>query len=271
MTPPLISDEEFMSTPLKEAAADYFLAVDARLSPLVKRINSCTVQPGSELAEDDDASRTDAVSHQARGLMTVAADNADALSTLMVKARVLPAFAGYSLLRNAIECAGIALWLIGPADSNTRVLRAIQLSYESLKDHRKLEAARVGEKLMGVDPTDPTLKKLVAERDKRPANVGVKLAPPTLTERLESVEEYVTQHAPKQEALIVYWQRGSGLAHGRRHAVWQVSDARVKGSDHAGFQVVMTGDIVELTAHFEAAVNYLEDAVALFEARGTVQ
>ncbi len=74
VTPSLVSDEEFMSTPLKEAAADYFLLVDARLSPLIKRINSFTVQPGSELPEDDNASRTDAVCHRRQCGRTVEPD-----------------------------------------------------------------------------------------------------------------------------------------------------------------------------------------------------
>jgi hypothetical protein len=90
-------------------AAEYFLVVDARLEPLIARLIRFVVQPGSELAADDAASRTDAVSHQARALLSVAADNASTLSRVAVKAEVLPTFAGYALMRIAIECAGVAL------------------------------------------------------------------------------------------------------------------------------------------------------------------
>lgn len=267
--PPLISDDAFKNNSRKEAAADYFLDVDARLEPLISRLNEFKVQPGSALAGDDKASRTDAVSHQVRGLLSVAADNAHALRTVVVEAEVLPAFAGYSLTRNAIECAGVALWLMGPPTRDIRVLRALQLSRESLNDHRRLEATRSGQKHRRLALTDPLLLKLEAERDKRAANVGVSLVAPSITERLEEAEAYVKRRADRQEALVVYWQRGSGLAHGRRHAVWQVSDARLRGSDHAGFQAVMSADIVEMTAHFEGAVNYLEDGIELLERRGT--
>jgi hypothetical protein len=267
--PPLISDDAFKNDPRKEAAADYFLDVDVRLQPLIAQLNAFKVQPGSAFADDDKASRTDAVSHQARALLSVAADNALALRSVIVKAEVLPAFAGYSLTRNAIECAGVALWLMGPPSRDTRVLRALQLSRESLNDHRKLEATRAGQKHRRLAPTDPVLLKLEAERDKRAANVGVSLVAPSITERLEEAEMYVKRRADHQEALVVYWQRGSGLAHGRRHAVWQVSDARLRGSDHSGFQAVMSADIVEMTAHFEGAVNYLEDGIRMLERRGT--
>ncbi|WP_243227428.1 hypothetical protein [Microbacterium sp. CIAB417] len=77
------------------------------------------------------------------------------------------------------------------------------------------------------------------------------------------------RRAAHQQALVVYWQRGSGLAHGRRYAVWQVSNARLQGSDRTGFQAVKSADIMEMTDHFEGAVNYLEDGIEMLERRGT--
>ncbi|PPL19803.1 hypothetical protein [Microterricola pindariensis] len=269
MMPPLISEAEFTGSRAKEIAAEYFLALVAQVEPLIDRINGFNVQVDSALESDDQDSRTDAVSHQARALLSVAADNVNTLAAVAVKAVILPAFAGYTLLRNVIECAGVALWLIGPASSDQRVLRALQLSRESLGDQRRLEATKAGGKYAGLAPTDSVLRKLEIERDMRPSNTGARLMPPSITERLEEAEAYVTRHADHQEALVVFWQRASGLAHGRRHAVWNVSDARIRRADHVGFQAVIAADIVALTAHFEAAVNYLEDGVRMLEQRGS--
>ncbi|WP_243227427.1 hypothetical protein [Microbacterium sp. CIAB417] len=125
--PPLISDDAFEDDPRNKAAADYFLDVDTQLRPVISRLNGFKVQPGSAFAGDDEATRTGAISHQASALLSVAADNAHALRSVVVKAKVIPAFAGCSLTRNAIERAGVTLWLMGPPTRDTRVLHALQL------------------------------------------------------------------------------------------------------------------------------------------------
>jgi hypothetical protein len=150
------------------------------------------------------------------------------------------------------------------------VLRALQLSRKSSNDHRRLLATRAGDKHSGLSATDPVLKRIEAERDERPAIAGATLTPPSITERLAIAESFVRRHADSHEALIAYWQLASRLAHGPRHALWQVSDARMRGLDHVGFQAVVTGDIVALTAHYEAAINYIEDGVMMLEARGSI-
>jgi len=268
---PLIPEGEFLNSPDREAAGDRFLAVDERLEPLIARINRFRVQPSSAFAGDDLASLTDAVSHQARALLTVAADNASTLSTVLVKANVLPTFAGFTLLRNAIECAGVALWLMGPNSRDDRVLRALQLSRESLSDLRRFEATVADNKYTGLSPGDPTLLRLVAERDKRPGNVGKSLKTPTVSERLDAAEAFVKRRAADQNTILINWQRASGLTHGRRHALWRNTDARLRGADHIGFQTVVTGDLIAVAAHYEATMNYIEDGLELLESRGGFQ
>ncbi|WP_166871503.1 hypothetical protein [Salinibacterium sp. ZJ450] len=265
---PLISDEEFQHGRGREIAAEYFPLVSEGVEPLIDRLQTFKVQPRSSLAGDDRASTTDAVSHQARGLLSVGADHIKAVSDLLMKADTMPAFAGFTLTRSALECAGVALWLIGPPDRDTRVLRAIQLSRESLNDSRRLAATAAGAKHRGLEPDDPYLKQFEEMRDARPNNAGVTLSAPSITDRLDAAEVFVIRHTPEQETLLMQWQRTSGLAHGRRHSIWQHSNARLHSADHIGFQVRVTGDLVALTAHFESAVNYLEDGISLLEQRG---
>ncbi|WP_292767246.1 hypothetical protein [Microbacterium sp. UBA3486] len=266
---PIITEDKFHHGHAQNVAADYFLVVNERLEPLIKRLNAFDVRAGSSLAGDDRATRSDAVSHQARALLSVAADNASTVATVLVKAEVLPAFAAFTLLRNALECAGVALWLIGPRARDSRILRALQLSRESRNDEQRFEATVAGQKYRGLPDTDAVLQRLIVERDQRPGIFGERLTPPPITDRLAEAQSYITQRSDDQEPLLVQWQRTSGLAHGRRHAVWQTSNARIVSLDHIGFQAMMSGDIVAITAHFEAAVNHLDDGISLLELRGS--
>jgi len=263
------SNEELARQRAIEIASEYFPIASEAIEPLVERIQTFRVQAQSALAGDDVASRTDAVSHQARSLLSVGVDHVKTLSAVMLEGGIIPAFAGFTLIRSALECAGVALWLLGPPDSDLRVLRAIQLSRESLNDSRRLAATSQGTKYRGLAPDDEYLQRFEQMRDSRPANAGKSLVAPSITDRLDAAEFFVTKHSPEQETLLTLWQRTSGLAHGRRHAIWQNSEARPHSADHVGFQVMVRADLVALTAHFESSTRYLDDGVALLELRGS--
>ena len=102
------------------------------------------VEPGSPLSDNDKITHPFPTSFEIRYLLMVAADNLHGLRNMLIEAgegstptmNVLP-FAPYTLLRNAIECAATAIWLIEPKEQHQTVLRTSQFTLEDAKMSNK--------------------------------------------------------------------------------------------------------------------------------------
>lgn len=213
-----------------------------KVDELSSTMRKFRVRGSSALAGDDLATPYETLSSQLETNLQGAFDNVGALSALINDAALLPAFAHFGLLRNALEMIGLGFWLIGPNSRDTRVLRSLQVALEGHRDatHASKELARRPSKL----PTDdPVLLLLEQQRDARPGIAGRSLNPPSISSRLGAAQEFCSD---QPYTILGFWRLTSGAMHGRRsvlkdlleHEILESSDAQVRTSMTSGVIVV---------------------------------
>lgn len=267
MTPPLVDRD-----PLdEERAGQLILEANERIEPLVNFMQRFAVASGTSLAGDDSATAYDPLSNQVRSLLSVALDNMQAFSALLIRAEVLPAFAGHALMRNALEGAGLSLWLLGPTARDERVIRALQNSYESRFDLHTLHAEIHDTAFVRPDTGDRVYDRLAELRDARPNLAGRSLRPQAISKRLALAEPHVTRQSEDQLRLVTLWRITSGITHGRRDIIWQVIDGELASTTSTGAEMRMTAGVSQVASFFVATVNYLQDGVRLLQERNTAR
>jgi hypothetical protein len=211
------------------------------------------VRPGTALAGDDAATPYESVSQHLRTYVGVALDNLKTVRLIIQDARTVPMSSHFGLLRNALEAVGVATWVVGPGPRDLRVLRSLQLSWENRKDIYGLEATMQG--TSGRLPADdPIVLRLQEIRDARPPLRGVSLKPPTITNRLHAAQSFT---APYDFPLLVAWKLTSGIAHGRRSAMYHLLDREVMSTDERGARVNMTSSFGAVAGLYRVSLHYL--------------
>ncbi len=139
---------DFPDLPRQESVEDEVRARHAlfeafgMVETLHAQFRDYSVRSGTALAGDDVATPFEHLSSQIETSIAVAFDNLRTVKLIMQDAATVPAFSHFGLVRNAIEGAGIGLWLLGPTSRGERVLRSLQSSFESRKDLHSLEGGQ---------------------------------------------------------------------------------------------------------------------------------
>jgi len=244
----------------EENARRALFAAFGMVETLHERFRDYSVVSGTALAGDDAATPFEHLSSQVETCIAVAFDNLRSVKLIMQDAGTVPAFSHFGLVRNAIEGAGIGLWLLGPALRDERVLRSLQSSFESRKDIHSLESAIEGT-FVRLPTDDPARVRLEELRDSRPANVGRSLNPPTITDRLKDAQNYSRDSG--DFSLLVVWKMTSGVAHGQRSALYAMLDREVLSTDDVGARINMTSSLSTIAGTYRLAVHYLMDLLVL--------
>lgn len=100
-----------------------------------EKVASFTPKPRSVLGVDDRLTAPLQLSHAAGYAISVAVDNLKALIALVRADAGLTIYqvAQYPLLRSAVEGAALAVWLLGPEDRQTRILRLLQARMDEVR------------------------------------------------------------------------------------------------------------------------------------------
>lgn len=185
-------------------------------------------EPGSLLFEDDQATYPFPISSDVRYLLLVAVDNLSGLRSMILEASEnavptlsLHVFAPYTLIRNAIECASTALWIMEPSDRQERILRLAQFELEDAKKNRAALSAFSGKGDDTFNQKKTIIQKLIEPYEElawKKVNDGFRV-----TELLGIVGSL-----PQLEGTnpLGKWQIASGMAHGKRWAGTLVSDLK---------------------------------------------
>lgn len=186
------------------------------------------VESGSALFINDQATHPFPTSFEVRYLLQVAADNLIGLKNMLIESVeggvptvTMYPFAPYTLLRNAIECAGTALWLIEPKEQHQKVLRTAQFA---LEDAKKNKAALTS--MGGNGDTTYGHKKNIIEKMIGPYN---ELSWKKVNDGFRVTEMLtIVGTIPQLEGLnpLAKWQIASGMAHGKRWAGLLLSDLK---------------------------------------------
>lgn len=185
-------------------------------------------EPGSVLFEDDQVTHPFPFSNGVRYLLVVAVDNLVGLRNMLIESikdgvptlTIYP-FSPYTLLRNAIECAGTAIWLMQPHERHQRILRIAQFE---LEDAKKNKAAL--ETMGGLGDGAFNRKKAIIEEMIAPhselswKNVSAGFRVTDLLASIGTLAQF--------EGLnpLGKWQIASGMAHGKRWAGTLLSDLK---------------------------------------------
>lgn len=185
--------------------------IESALEPLLDPLE------GSPLFMDDSRCPDRTVSGYAYGQLSVAAGCISSLKQMIVHEsddgiylKTNP-FGAYALLRNALDAAAVAMWLLEPADGVLRIKRRMMLAVEEVDKSaafrettgqpstRAERSARLKElaRLAGLEGWDPLSK-------------DGKL--PSTTQILRDLE---TLHSNKVIPWLAAWQLASGHAHGK--------------------------------------------------------
>lgn len=212
----------------QEYAQALLRLLDANLSLYDEMNRWPKSEPGSLLFEDDQATYPFPISNDVRYLLLVAADNLSGLRSMIVEDTKngvptlnLHVFAPYTLIRNAIECAATALWIMAPAERHERVLRLAQFE---LEDAKKNQAALTA---FGGNGEETFIRKKgiiegiiqpYGELSWKSVANGFRI-----TELLRTIGSL-----PELEGLnpLGKWQIASGMAHGKRWAGTLISDLK---------------------------------------------
>lgn len=211
-----------------------------KVDELGDSIREVRVRSSSALGGDDVATPYETLSSQVETNIQGAIDNVRALSSLMLDAKTLPAFAHFGLLRSALEMIGTGFWLLGPTSRDTRVLRSLQLCLEGRRDSitASNELARLPGKF---PPTDPVKIMLESQRDARPGLTGRSLGAPSVATRLAAAQEFCGE---QPYTILGFWRLTSGAMHGRRATLKDLLEHEILESTDADVRTSMTSGVI---------------------------
>jgi hypothetical protein len=121
----------------EEMAYEQWVRIAQQIDALVEQTQdkgAFAIEPGSDLAADDDKSHPYRVSHSARGFINAGVDHMHSLRVLILDAKILHAASDWTLLRGALEHLAIAFWVLNPVTRSIRIERALQCQAQNFKD-----------------------------------------------------------------------------------------------------------------------------------------
>jgi hypothetical protein len=117
-----------MTDDATELTDDMVAAKWQEIAPLIELVTAriqdpddFTVQPGSQLAEDDADSHPYEVSHCARWCLNAGVDHLHALKLLVIDDNLIHAAASYSLARGALENFAAGFWVLHSDEPAVRI------------------------------------------------------------------------------------------------------------------------------------------------------
>ena len=201
------------TTTLSEADAwKKWYEIAPLLDRMIQRVGTegeFPVLAGSSLAGDDTAASPYQVSHVLRLCLTAAVDHLHAAKVLVVDKRVIHVAAPASLARGALETLAAAYWIVGPAQRDERITRALRWHAKNIQD---ADNAVGSLQLSGHQPLEQKLTKLDSVAAKRGLDPKIVRGGYTSTETMKFAEA----HAPDLPlGVVLPWRICSGFAHGR--------------------------------------------------------
>jgi hypothetical protein len=193
------------------------------------------VHAGSLLAADDQRNQHYPVSQYAYSQVLVAVGCLEALELMLIQGSgkdqhmVAGPFGPYALMRNAIDAAAIAVWLLEPVHSTLRVKRRIMLDVDEWEKAAALRRS-IGEQgwIRWKKKWRSRIKEVAGEADLGSWNPFASKLPPT-TLILRRIERH---HEDVVMPWLPAWQLASGHAHGKQwahvasHDLREIADTR---------------------------------------------
>lgn len=235
----------------------------SRISSLRAEAVAPSPSPGSLLAREDRHTSFSPLSYQVKWQLQICAHHLEAFDRLVQYDGTLPTYAGYALIRAAIESAGQAHWLLQHNHSAQRVLRAIRSVWWDHIDARDFSRQR------GYDDDELSTrvragltKDLQSVKQLRQSVFDVKRL--SHTDMLTDVERYLRLPDPSP---LTTWRLCSALTHGNGLMAANVLQRRTL--DDAEPQVKTLSPSWSVTsALIRTTLDTFDAAIALLIQRG---
>lgn len=233
--------------------------IDSALEPLIDPME------GSPLFLDDTRSPHYTVSGYAAGQLSVAMGCIASLKQMLVQEAedrihmVASPFGAYALVRNALDAAAVALWLLEPVNGTLRIKRRILLAVDEVSKGAALRQT------MGQPSTKPQRRARLKEVAELAGLAGWNplsqdAGPPPMTQILKGLERL---HPNAVLPWLAAWQLASGHAHGKMWAQLASNELQeVEGTRTA------TGAQFQMTIRYGMLAAVLFEAVQLLEIAG---
>jgi len=182
--------------------------------------------------------------------------------------------AEYAIIRALLEAVSAALWVLGPDDSDTRVLHALQMRFSELQFAKKLPK-RFAE-LNGDDPKEfatPEIKFIdgqLQDLKKITSNAGLDWGDVAKETSPSSLIIGGAMYAPDVGSAVAfwYWSTASSLAHGEPSNMTELSDLSLIGVDFRNEPVALAEpSLVSILAYFKVTITLINAAHALWNRR----
>ena len=210
---------------------------------------------GSRLSADDAKSPHYPVSQYAYAQLKVAFGSMESLKQMLVTETDSTAhvssgpFGPYPLVRNAMDCAALALWLVQPENGKARLKRRILAQLSEIHNAAQFrKETGLPSKLWAAS----YLARICEVADQAGVDVGKieKAKMPTTTQLLTDVE---WQNPNPSFSWLAAWQLTSAHAHGRQWASTMTHEVEE-----------IAGTATGLSAEFRVTVNYGVLAMSVF-------
>lgn len=223
------------------------------------------VEPHSALAGDAKRCPEHQVAHTAWYALGHAIDQLHAFKTLVDDARVLHAYALYSLLRAAIENAATAVWLLAPASRKERLQRCLRLAHNEAREQgqaRALVPDAYPEWVRSSETRIAEIKDLATRLDLDYGRIGGRFS----YERIVKAAGDATDFGDDFAAFI--WRLCSGFSHGRYWSVLGMLTRKPAATDEAGVHnFSLTVDLHEVLTVAHVPFAFILHALQLHERR----
>lgn len=138
-----MTDDSFVNPKLEQHGREQYNQLRSRILEMRQKALAVRITPEGLLAREDQRTSYSPISYQVRWQLQLAAEHLVAFDRL-VEGHGLPDYAGYVLIRAALETSATAYWLIQPNVSNRRVLRALRMAYWNQVDSAEFATAQAG-------------------------------------------------------------------------------------------------------------------------------
>lgn len=221
-----------------------------------------TAQPNSPLFGDDSKMPTFPVSQYAYSQIMGAFGVLDALESMMVKTDevqkqlIAGPYGIYPLIRNALDSAALAVWLLEPLNSKLRIKRRLRAQMDEIWNAAKFREA-VGA------PSHPWAKsyrlRMQEVADATGSGTGTisNWRVPAMTKILKDIERHNDEG--KGHSWLAAWQLCSGHAHGKQWAILASNELNE-----------LPGTATEIGATFWNTASYMHIDLSLHAARNLI-
>lgn len=239
-----------------------------RLSQLFTRLehvsdlNGISIEEGSQLDRDARLNPYDPADQQVIFCSGLAVDHLGTLSRHL-QAHGLPTYAGFTLIRAAVEACAQGVWLLSGGTDDKRLFRALQAVLRSRDDADALARS------LGLTNPDGYIR-MVARLDEL-KNQRPGLRNKTLNRDLKTTEIVLDagRHVERVQGLtgLDVWRAGSGFAHGNRTTAMMLTERRVVGErpERRSSDYFVTSSWYVTSLMVEVAIVHLERLHEMFE------